>query len=116
MILRRARASAPMSRGLVGRQMCACEVNSGEGMLAGGECVDGGCSSAKPRWSEVMIFLDVFLRRKGCCPEVSISSDERGARLKTEVCRGCQLRGGNVGRRREHGAEDEVRRSRGGRR
>ena len=26
-----------MSGGLVGRQVCACEVNSGEGMLAGGE-------------------------------------------------------------------------------
>ena len=26
-----------MSRALIGRQVCACEGNSGEGMLAGGE-------------------------------------------------------------------------------
>ena len=25
---------------------------------------------AKPPWSEVMIFLDVFLRREGVCPEL----------------------------------------------
>ena len=37
--------------------------NSGEGMLAGAGCIAGGCTSAKPRWSEVMIILCDFLRQ-----------------------------------------------------
>ena len=35
---------------------CASELNSGERMLAGGGCVAGGCSPAKPRWSEMIVF------------------------------------------------------------
>ncbi|MFZ2645968.1 MAG: hypothetical protein WAX47_06960, partial [Trichococcus flocculiformis] len=41
---------------------CAVEVNSGERMLAGGRCVVGGRTPAKPLWSEVMIILCDFLR------------------------------------------------------
>ena len=47
-----------------------------------------------------MIFLDVFLRRKGCCREVVVSSDEEGAHRRTASCRGAQLRGATAGRRR----------------
>ena len=42
---------------------CAVEVNSDERMLAGGVCVVGGRTPAKPPWSEVMIILCVFLRQ-----------------------------------------------------
>ena len=78
-------------------------LNSGERMLAGGECVVGGRTPAKPRWSEVMIFLDVFLRRRSPCPEENVSSDEQGAHRKTVLRQVAQLRGANVGRRRVRG-------------
>ena len=42
---------------------CAVEANSGERMFAGAGCIAGGCTSAKPRWSEVMIILCDFLRQ-----------------------------------------------------
>ena len=42
------------------------------------------CPPAKPRWSEVMIILCDFLRQKGACPEVGVSSDERSAHRKTD--------------------------------
>ena len=38
-------------------------LSSGEGMLAEGRSVAGGRTSVKPPWSEVMIFLGVFLRQ-----------------------------------------------------
>ena len=63
----------------------------------------GGRTTAKPRWSEVMIFLDVFLRRKGCCREVVVSSDEEGAHRRTASCPVSQLRGATAGRRRLRG-------------
>ena len=44
----------------------------------------GGCSAAKPLWSEVMIFLDDFLRQGRPLPEDIASSDERCAHRKTE--------------------------------
>ena len=56
-------SSAPMRRELVGRQTCAGELSSGERMLAGGRRFPGGCIPAKPPWSEVMIFLEDFLRQ-----------------------------------------------------
>ena len=52
-----------MRRELIGRQTCAGELSSGERMLAGGRRFPGGCIPAKPRWSEVMIFLEDFLRQ-----------------------------------------------------
>ena len=46
------------------RRWCgAGKFTSGERMLAGGECVVGGRTPAKPRWSEVIILLDVLLRQ-----------------------------------------------------
>ena len=65
----------------------------------------GGLNPAKPKWSEVMIFLDVFLRQKDFCPEESASSDEGCAHRETNLRRVAQLRGGNVGRRRMRGGE-----------
>ena len=53
-------------------------------MLAGGELFFGGRTPAKPLWSEVIIFMDDVLRQKGACPEVGVSSDERGAHRKTD--------------------------------
>ena len=54
--------SAPMSGSLIGEQPCAGYISSGERMLAGGRCVVGGRTPAKPPWSEVMIFLCEFIR------------------------------------------------------
>ena len=42
---------------------CAMEINSGERMLAGGEGVVRGLTPAKPRWSEVIVFLNTVLRQ-----------------------------------------------------
>jgi len=53
-----------MKSGLVEGKVCAGYINSGERMLAGGGCVVGGCTPAKPPWSEVMIFFGDFLRRE----------------------------------------------------
>ena len=61
------------------------------------------CTPAKPWWSEVMIFRDLHLRQRGVCPEVVVSSDERGAHRKTDLRRVAQLRGTNAGRRRARG-------------
>jgi len=72
-------------------------------MLAGGELFFGGRTPAKPKWSEVMIFLGVFLRQGSPFPEVVVSSDEAGAHQKTDLRRRAQLRGANVGRRGMHG-------------
>jgi hypothetical protein len=55
--------SALVRRALIGGRDCACELNSGERMLAGGEYVAGGCTPAKPSWPEVIVFWKVFLRR-----------------------------------------------------
>jgi len=68
----------------VGGKVCAGYINSGEGMLAGAGCIAGVCSPAKPQLSEVMIFWGDFLRQKGACPEVGVSSDERSAHRKTD--------------------------------
>ena len=58
------------------RWCCAGEFTSGERMLAGGGCVVGGRTPAKPRWSEVMIFLAVFLRQRSPLQEENASSDK----------------------------------------
>ena len=80
-----------MSGGLVGRQVCACEVNSGEGMLAGGESVvqrmkfgeasvvggndvfwmfsSGGRASARRRASAPLI--RVLIGRQSCAGDVN---------------------------------------------
>ena len=39
-------------------------VSSDEGMLAGGGCICGDCTPAKPLGSEVIILWDVLLRQK----------------------------------------------------
>ncbi|OUL07887.1 hypothetical protein B0533_11640 [Sedimentibacter sp. SX930] len=40
-------------------------------MLAGGGCIAGGRTPAKPPWSEVIVFLDVFHRREDHLSEVT---------------------------------------------
>ena len=92
----------------------------------------GGRTPAKPRWSEVIIFLDVLLRQRAPCrrrmpapirrvlvggddllgcsppagsplPEENASPYEAGAHPRTDLRRVAQLRGENAGRRRMHG-------------
>ena len=53
---------------------CAREINSCEGMFAGRECVAGGGTPPKPLWSEVMIFLGIFLRQRRSSPEERVSA------------------------------------------
>ncbi len=50
-------------RTLAGEESCASYRNSGERLFAGGSCFASGCPPTKPRWSEVIIFLDFLLRR-----------------------------------------------------
>jgi len=69
-------------------------------MLAGGGCVAGGRIPAKPLWSEVMIFLAVFLRQRTPLPEEIANSDKEGAHRRTDLRRVAHLRGENVSRRR----------------
>jgi len=70
--------SAPMRRVLIGADSFVPGIST-----TGSDCWPeedawlGGRTPAKPRWSEVMIFFGVFLRREGCCPEVVVSSDEK---------------------------------------
>jgi hypothetical protein len=44
-------------------------LNSDERMLAGVGRIAGVCPTAKPLWSEVMIFLELLLRQSGRSPE-----------------------------------------------
>ena len=53
------------------------EPNSGGALLAGGERAVGCRSPAKPLWSEVMITIDAFLRRKDSCPELASSNEKK---------------------------------------
>ncbi|OUL10253.1 hypothetical protein B0533_02565 [Sedimentibacter sp. SX930] len=48
---------------LIGERYCASELNSGERMFAGVDCIADDCTPAKPPWSEVMIFLAFLLRQ-----------------------------------------------------
>ena len=47
---------------------CAEDASSDKRMLAGGGYVACSCTPAKPLWSEVMIFRDVFLRQRIISP------------------------------------------------
>ncbi|WP_219582296.1 hypothetical protein [Trichococcus shcherbakoviae] len=53
------------------------EPNSGGALLAGGQRAVGCRSPAKPLWSEVMITIDAFLRRKDSCPELDSSNEKK---------------------------------------
>ena len=64
MNLLRGRLPAPTRRVPAEEEACAGLFNSGEQMHAGGGCVAGGCTPAKPRWSEVIIFWASVLRRE----------------------------------------------------
>jgi hypothetical protein len=79
--------SAPMSGSLIGGQPCAGYINSDERMLAGGRCVVGGCTPAKPRWSEMMMFWYLLLRQSSPLPEEFVSSDERFSHRRTALRR-----------------------------
>ena len=56
-------------------------------MLAGGGCAVGGRTPAKPRWPEVILFLEDFLRRGTPLQEETASSDERGAHRRKALRR-----------------------------
>ena len=63
----------------------------------------GARTSAKPQWSEVMIFWYLLLRQRSSLQEESVSFDERPARRKADLRRVAQFRGANAGRRRLRG-------------
>ena len=46
--------------------MKSMNLKSGERMFAGGRYMAGGCSAAKPPWSEVMKFLGDFIWQGTC--------------------------------------------------
>ena len=48
---------------LIGERYCASELNSGERMFAGVDCIADDRTSAKPPWSEVIVFLAFLLRQ-----------------------------------------------------
>ena len=92
-----------MRLALIGSGGGAREVNSGEGMLAGGGSVAGDRTPAKPPWSEVIVFWGVFLRQSTPLQEETASSDEASAHRKWWWRPRVQLRGENAGRRRMRG-------------
>jgi hypothetical protein len=104
-IKRRKSESAEFKQSLVGRQRGCAAASS----TPGSECwpeedaLVGGRTPAKPRWSEVMIFLDDFLRQRTPLPEETASAPMRRALIGDSVRRLAQLRGANVRRRRMFG-------------
>ncbi|SYZ78288.1 Hypothetical protein TART1_1072 [Trichococcus shcherbakoviae] len=74
-------------------------VSFGEQMLAGGGCIAGVCNTAKPRWSEVMIFLGILPRQRTPLPEENVSSDVDRTHRRTGLRRLPLLRRANAGRR-----------------
>ena len=83
---------------------CAGEISSGERMFAGEEGVVRGYTSAKPRWSEVMIFWYLLLRQRSPLQEETASSDEKATHRKTDSVGEI-----NSGERMFAGGEDIVR-------
>ena len=69
--------------GLIGGQTRDSELNSGEQMLAGVGSVAGGRTPAKPPWSEVMIFFDLFLRQINIA--VTTRAQQKRAHLQMRV-------------------------------
>ena len=51
------------------RTACVPAINSGERMLAGGQALSGGRTSAKPRKPEVTVYRDLHLRRELPSPD-----------------------------------------------
>ena len=89
-----------MRLALIGSGGGAREFSSGEGMRAGGERAEGGRTSAKPPWSEVIIFWGVFLRQSTPLQEETASSDEASAHRKWWWRPRVQLLRENAGRSR----------------
>ncbi len=97
------------------RTACVPATNSGERMLAGGESLSGGRTSAKPRRPEVTFPWDRQLRQGPSSPAENASAGERVAPRRT-AC----VPATNSGERMLAGGESlsgaELRRSRAGRR
>ena len=77
---------------LAGEECCASYLSSGERMFAGGHRFPGIRTPAKPPWSEVIIFLDAFLRQ-------STPLQEESPCRRSELCQLSQFRRANVRRR-----------------
>ena len=56
-------------RGAPRRRACVPATSSGERMMAGGESLSGGRTSAKPRKPEVTVYRDLHLRRELPSPD-----------------------------------------------
>ena len=65
------------------RTACVSATNSGERMLAGGESLSGGRTSAKPRRPEVTFYRDIQLRQGPPSPAENASACERVAPRRT---------------------------------
>ena len=67
-----------MRRALIGRQSCAGKSNSGEQMLAGGECVVRVANSGEAAVVGGDNLCGCSPPAEGLCPELGVSSDEKG--------------------------------------
>ena len=65
------------------RTACVPATNSGERMMAGGESLSGGRTSAKPRRPEVTFPWDIHLRQGPSSPAENASAGERAVPRRT---------------------------------
>ena len=65
------------------RTVCVPATSSGERMLAGGESLSGGRTSAKPRRPEVTFYRDIQLRQGPPSPAENASACERAVPRRT---------------------------------
>ena len=65
------------------RTVCVPATSSGERMLAGGESLSGGQTSAKPRKPEVTFYRDLHLRQGPSSPAENASAGERAVPRRT---------------------------------
>ena len=65
------------------RTACVPATSSGERMLAGGESLSGGRTSAKPRRPEVTFYRDLHLRQGPSSPAENASAGERAVPRRT---------------------------------
>ena len=65
------------------RTACVPATSSGERMMAGGESLSGGRTSAKPRKPEVTFYRDLHLRQGPTSPAENASAGERAVPRRT---------------------------------
>ena len=65
------------------RTVCVPATSSGERMMAGGESLSGGRTSAKPRKPEVTVYRDLHLRQGPSSPAENASAGERAVPRRT---------------------------------